>query len=462
MAGLNLGKARSGVGLLEVSLGLAITALAMGGFAVMQNNSVQAQRAQAAGGTLNDVHEAARSYVQANRATLLSSTSVGGAPIAVLAGRTSAAEAVPAGSLQAAGLLPAAWVDRNSYGHRHVVLIRQPTAGNLEMMVIQSGGQPVRPADLTRVASRAGAAGGFVPEQNLPSAPTTHVTGMGGGWAAPRTTWTSGSWQPQPGRAATYAFFPANASENGTFLSRVNTGNPDDTRMQTSIDMGGNSITGAGQMVANEVNATGNINTNQWVGAQQGLWTAGQANVGGTVYAGNLHSNNSMWVTNGIDVGSIGTRGTIWANGWIDGANLNSRGDMWAGHIWSRSWLASDSGIWTNGVVIPRGTAPEGGGCGENGMITRSPTGDVLSCQGGQWRRPSAQAFSTVHSNYWSNTPHYIYNTNSFFMATNYGQVIAPGMSVSAPVQCGYWYQGPEDSVAWCLWYQSTNIIIYR
>jgi hypothetical protein len=423
MARLKLGKARRGVGLLEVSLGLAITALAMGGFAVMQTNSAQAQRAQAAGGTLNDVHEAARAYVQANRAALLSSTSVGGAPIAVLAGRTSAAEAVPGGSLQAAGLLPAAWVDRNSYGHRHVVLIRQPTAGNLEMMVIQSGGQAVRQQDLSRVASRAGAAGGFVPEQNMPSAPTTQVTGMGGGWAAPRTTWTSGAWQPQPGRAATYAFFPANASENGTFLSRVNTGNPDDTRMQTAINMNGNAISGAGAIdgtslsttgliqangnisTSGQLSSNGNINTNQWLQAQQGLWTGGQITAVGNISAGGVMSAQTVSLTASIT---------------------------------------------------------EGSGCSSVGALARGPSGEILNCQGGQWRRPSAQAFSSVHANYWSSVPHTINNTNSFFLATNFGQVIPPGRSISAPLVCGQWIQGPEDSLPWCAWYQSTNIILYR
>jgi hypothetical protein len=312
---------------------------------------------------------------------------------------------VPAGSLQAAGLLPAAWVDRNSYGHRHVVLIRQPTAGNLEMMVTQQGGQAVRPADLTRVAARAGAAGGFVPEQNLPSAPTTQVTGMGGGWAAPRATWTAGSWQPQPGRAATYAFFPANASENGTFLSRVNTGNPDDTRMQTSINMNGNAISGAGAVSASSVSASGDV------------------------AAGNLISYNNLWTAEWVDGGNINSRGTvntnhlhshngIWANGAIDAHHLNSRADMWAHHIWSRTWMASDHGIWTNGQLLPRHTSNEGWGCWENGLISRSPTGDILTCQGGMMRRTTAQAFGQEIANYNVHRP-LPWNGSGYFQVHN-------------------------------------------
>lgn len=431
-----LRRARRGVGLLEISLGLVIMAIGGATFAVMQNNATQAQRAQVAGEALNEVHEAARLYVQANRAALLSSVPVGGAPVSVLAGRPSATDAVPAGSLQALGFMPSGWVDRNVYGHRHVVLIRQPTAGTLDVLVVQQGGQEIRPQDLTRVASRAGAAGGIVPTQAMPSAPTTHATGMGGAWSLPRSQWVSGSWQPQAGRAVAYASFPPNANEtnSGSFLSRVNTGNPDDTRMQTDLDMGGRSIGAAAAVNANQMTANAaTVYGNAWMG--------------GNVDAFGLYARdwlNSHWIT---------ARGDMWANGWVSTGALNARG-----HIQS------------DGGVLLRNTVNEGWGCWENGLMGRAPDGSVMTCQGGVFRRPSAAAFRTVVSDYWSGTMHTIWNHSSsaalvtlagggYFEPGGYTVTLGPwqGINFCGGTMCD------GDGRCWCSnSHASTRITVYR
>ena len=215
------GRVRRGISMLEVGAGLAVAAIGMAGFALMQNDATQATRADAAGAMMRTVVEAGVHYVQSRRSELLSSTTAGGAPIVVPVARRSATEPVPENSLQSAGFLPDNWIDRNAYGHHHVLLIRQIANQELRMLVLQQGGRPVpRQVDLVRAAARIGPGSGFVPAENVPGAPTTHATGLGGVWSLPRSEWTvtqnGVQFQPSLARNAAYVVFPNTPAGGGS------------------------------------------------------------------------------------------------------------------------------------------------------------------------------------------------------------------------------------------------------
>jgi len=198
-----------GIGLLEVSLGLAITGLVLAAAARAVGESNAAVRAVGAGARLAEVAGAAQSYLHVYRASLLQNTEVGGDPIALRVARTSPAESEPPTppggfpSLQMAGMLTPAFVDTNNFGHRHLVLVRQPRPGQLEALVIQVGGRPVPDGDLGRIVNRVGASGGAMMANPPPATPRDSVAGFGGGWSAARVDWTTGDGAaPTQGRAA--------------------------------------------------------------------------------------------------------------------------------------------------------------------------------------------------------------------------------------------------------------------
>jgi len=209
-----LRRGRRALSMIEIGFGLAVAAVGLAGFAVVQNEAARAARADAAGAMLRTVTEAAVTYVVARRDELRSQVSAGGAPLAIPVARQTEAEAAPAGSLQAAGLLPAGWVDRNAYGHHHALLLRGRADGGFELLVLQQGGRSIeRHLELVRVAARAGPGGGFVPVagQAVPGAPETHVTSVGGIWSLPRTEWSAGGVAPESGRGAAYVVFISSA-----------------------------------------------------------------------------------------------------------------------------------------------------------------------------------------------------------------------------------------------------------
>jgi len=214
------GRVRRGISMLEVGAGLTVAAIGMAGFVLMQNDATQAMRADASGAMMRTVVEAGVHYVQSRRSQLLSSTTPGGEPIVVPVARRAATEPVPENSLQSAGFLPDNWIDRNAYGHHHALLIRQAENQELRMLVVQQGGQPVpRQADLVRAAARIGPGSGFVPAEDVPGAPITHATGLGGIWSLPRSEWTvtqdGVQFQPSLARNVAYVVFPNTPAGGG-------------------------------------------------------------------------------------------------------------------------------------------------------------------------------------------------------------------------------------------------------
>jgi type II secretory pathway pseudopilin PulG len=225
----------AGFSLLELGLTLGLVSLAL--VATVQYASDSARQVQdaAAADRMTEVSQAALQYLQAQGSALTVSVPVGSAQ-AVLVGRASTSAPVPAGSLQALGYLPATYVDTNSYNQGSLVVIRQTTAGNLDLMVETTGGRPVPDADLGRISAKVGAAGGMVQASPPPGVAPGTIQGTGGGYSETAASWSAGGVTPSVGHtmAITYA---NQTTVLADYLYRNNIGVHAANTMNTDIDM---------------------------------------------------------------------------------------------------------------------------------------------------------------------------------------------------------------------------------
>ncbi len=184
---------------------------------------------------LATVTEATRTHLRMNFSTLVTQTASG---VVVL----------DPPALIASGALSDSFLDHNIFGQKHAALIRQTTPTQLEALVITHGGDTIPDSTLLQVAqSGAGNAGVL-----LSSSPT-QAEGAAGGWARKISLYTNPTLSLTPGHLA--ALIPAAGSDVlSPYLNRYDTGNPDDTTMHTTLNMGGNAITNVSDLTLSSLN----------------------------------------------------------------------------------------------------------------------------------------------------------------------------------------------------------------
>lgn len=173
----------------------------------------------------------------------------GGRVVKVLAYRETISDQPPVDSLQREGFLPPSYVDKNSFGQKHALLIKQvtPPDGNahLEAIVTTFDGQAIPDHQLGRVAGHVGASGGYVGGVDMSSVNSSDIgmiVGNFGGWRSAISDWSGGGVDIAPGSVQTTLTF-----ENGNLLmdylyrSEV-PGVPDANTMNTNINMNSHKI----------------------------------------------------------------------------------------------------------------------------------------------------------------------------------------------------------------------------
>lgn len=311
-----LRKKQAGLTLVETAMVLGVVAISMAGLSTMLADNARVTRVKATSERMIEVVGAAEKYVNANY-TQLTTLAGPGAPIVIPVGKSCPTCAIPTGpgglpSVQGGGFLSSTFVDSNAAGQRHAVLVREPTAGNLEVLITTWGGNAIADDDLGSISGLVGSGGGGV-YQNNPNAPSTQVVGAYGGWTTNVATWNA-NWSgnavgPSVGRAAVALSFGGAGGNMDDYLNRFNTGDPEANRMRTAIDMNGFDINNANVVRSNfvtasvdvtatrdvtagrNVNAGNNVNAN--VDANAGRDTTAARNVragqdviaGGVVYA---------------------------------------------------------------------------------------------------------------------------------------------------------------------------------
>ena len=307
-------KKQKGLTLIETAMVLGVIAISMVGLSQMMADNARTTRVKASSDKLVEITEATRKYVTANYTALVGLAGTG-APIVIPVAKTCATCAVPAGpgglpSLQGAGYLPGTFIDINTNNQNHAVLIREPSANNLEIIITAYGGQAFPDDDLGNISGQLGSGGGGV-YQNSPTSPSTQITGSYGGWSTATSTWNASlggtSVRPSPGRPAVALAFAGAAGAMDDYLNRYNTGDPEANRMRTNIDMNGFDINNANVVRSNYFQAAVDVTAGRDIIATRDLGAGRDANVtrnvnaGNNVSAGNVnYSVNNTYSTNGV------------------------------------------------------------------------------------------------------------------------------------------------------------------
>lgn len=151
----------------------------------------------------------AQNYLTANRTTVLTLVPALDDIARIKVMTSDATGATP--SLQAAGNLPADFINSNSYSQTYLFYVQRQDAGTLGVadandrligFVLTSGGQAIDDSIALSALSKLGAAGGFMFSADNPAAPAaaTTVRGVAGGWGLDLST---GNWPTAVGALAT-------------------------------------------------------------------------------------------------------------------------------------------------------------------------------------------------------------------------------------------------------------------
>jgi Tfp pilus assembly protein PilE len=164
-----------GITLIETMGAMAIGAIMMVGLIAMIDTSMEDSKGQQAAFYQSQVTAAARKYIAANNADLMSKTP------------TPKVVAIDIKELKDNKFLPSNFEPTNAYGQSTCVLVRQPTPVDplkpkLEALVVTSGGKKIEDKLIAAVALNAGQGSGYITAANT-------GTARGTSWSIPTTVY---------------------------------------------------------------------------------------------------------------------------------------------------------------------------------------------------------------------------------------------------------------------------------
>lgn len=372
--------------LVSVMAAMVLSLLTISSFVQWMKTGLTNVKLAATAGQMQIVNKAVLQYVQDNSATL-SSLATSTTPVTVTIA-----------NLQALNYLAPGFAATNAFGQTWQAQVLQPSTGQLETVVMSSGGVAISdPKQLVQIAAQAGAQGGYVPYAGmLGNAAYTATTAVGafGAWTLPMTSFAN----PGSGHMVSLLAFSSLAGNNSYLYRVAVAGQPQLNAMQTNLSMtdtGGtaHNISGAATIGAQTVNASGavtaatfnTVNGRFSVDASGRIGSGGYApsdlpgGWGGGVSTADIYSHSTIAVGSGGSVASL----------------MNSAGQLWAGN--------GNFQVTSGGVVNLAAQGTSGSGCsiaGGSSAITTDSSGVILSCQAGVWHpiggRQQKQAFYTA------------------------------------------------------------------
>ncbi|CCO24030.1 shufflon system plasmid conjugative transfer pilus tip adhesin PilV [Maridesulfovibrio hydrothermalis] len=221
---------QAGIGLLDALAGILILALILPTLASLANRGVEHIRQKNVSSHLAAVMNAASAYAKEHYADLITSSTA------------SAATAVTMSQLRSGGFLSSGFQDLNGWGQRYGIYVLQPSAGDLQVIVLTYAGRTdsanekeFSTAIVPATAAMLGGSGGYIPTGDLPGQSATELRGSYGGW----TVNLAGTDIPIPtaGHIGGRAFL-REEDINKDFLYRVEVpGHPELNEMSTELDM---------------------------------------------------------------------------------------------------------------------------------------------------------------------------------------------------------------------------------
>ncbi|MGE4482980.1 shufflon system plasmid conjugative transfer pilus tip adhesin PilV [Acidocella sp.] len=403
----------------------------------------------ATAGQMRQIATAAQAYIQANYAAV-EANSTAGSPATIT---------VP--MLESTGYLSPSTSPTNPFGQTWVVQVLQPSPGQLQALVLSTGGATIPEKQAPAIATQTGQEGGFVPYNGqYGSLSAAAAQGAYGHWSVALNGYTN----PGPGHLAALLAFNNGNLENDYLYRVAVPGQPQLNTMQTALNMGNN-----------DVNNANNIQANGRIGAAGQSATSGYpAGWGGGVHTWDLYANGSVGAgTNGsllADLtGNGGTQGqvqTVSPNGGVSTSSLSNNTQAFIGADNSSGAYVSinvpddgsnnNASIATNGAMYVNkpgggqsfyaynngyagvtdtftvgsrlelgtafGGANQGGGCNPNGEIAANAngSGQLMACVNGTWQAAGGTGFTQSYQMGVGNGTWY-QNTGSgpMFLASN-------------------------------------------
>lgn len=306
-------KNEAGFTLIEVLAAVTIMAILIPSVLALMNLGSGKARQRTAAEQLKQVHRAATEYIQANYATLQA------------AATASDSVSVSVADLKSGGYLPATFQTTNPWNQTYTLYVTQPSAGNLQGLVVTSGGEghtAAQPAFGNRIipetAAMAGAIGGYFPTGDIPGQAAGVVQGAYGGWQFA----LAGTDIPNPGagRLAALAYFSSGTLAND-YLYRVEIpGYPELNTMSTNLHMAGNRINmGGGDVGGAGAEGIGRLN---FEGKLHGDFPCASSDDEGTVF---FDQDEGLYVCRNGEKEIIADTGN---SGLFQSATIASNGDL--------------------------------------------------------------------------------------------------------------------------------------
>lgn len=365
-------KKQLGATLLEALAALAI----IGGVMVFANNLTNDystnQRSAVTAQYVTMVGNAAQAYIKDNYAALAAAATAA----------VPAVVTVP--MLVSTNYLTTGFSSTNNQNQTACVLVLQPTANNLQALVITEGGNTIDDLTLGQIAATVGAAGG-----GIYSTATTTVKGAMGGWSfavgnyANSATHCDGS----AGAAVLAAGHPMEAIwfNNGSlataYLYRNSVaGHPELNTMNTPLIMSSTQTTGTACTTTGAIAQDG---SGAVISCQGGTWK-----IQGSAYWKDPVANfaslpacnaSSIWQTRIAETPNVGTGPRAYT----------CNGATWQPIAVDDSGNMTIAGTATVGQAQINTVVVENTACPSNGLVARDATGLLLSCQSGIWKKAS-------------------------------------------------------------------------
>lgn len=307
------GRRGRGFTLIETALALGISALVLTSALYLFLERSEEERDQVAAEQLRYVAQAARKYVIAEGTAIATNTTV-----------------TPA-TLIADGYLPDGFSDESPYGQNYRVLIRQVSPTVNDIIVVTTGGQDIDDGSLGRIATLAGAQGGFIADGS------TTITGTFGGWTSTTAIWAVTGTTPQEGHLAATLGFDTRALAADYLYRGAIPGQPEANTMRTDLDMGTtNDINNADDVNSRAVTTTENVTAGTTVAAADEVTAGAFVDAATDVVAGqdviavrdvtagrNLNVTSDGSISGNLGVTGTTTSGTNFSGAYFYSSDLN-------------------------------------------------------------------------------------------------------------------------------------------
>lgn len=333
---------------LDMAIGLAVFSVVVTFAIVWQIRQMDAQDYRIAADQQRTISEAQAKYLKDNFSVVLANATAT-LPVQIT---------VP--MLINTHYLPAGFSATNVFGQTILGLARKPNPNQLEAIVVTTGGQAIPEMGIRAIAENLGGPGGFISKTN-----PNIVQGVRGGWQVALSNYAMG---PGPGHTASALFLMDGALANDYLYRNAVPNHPEFNTMNTDLNMGthninnAGNITAAGDIRANNVTATANINAataNVTGDTSTGGWfrTHGDTGWYSEKWGGGIYQSDADWVRVLNDKGLL-------SGGKIRGGTLQADGRVTVGE-----YLDIES------------TAVEGQACPKIGIQSKNNLGTPLTCQ---------------------------------------------------------------------------------